>query len=352
MLRNKIPENLNDLSQFSIVRLNAETFPVGEFEQEAYDRYQLKPNCIEASGNGILAHAVNCDAILVVSESLPEAVIDGLTRCRIISRLGAGTDKIDHAAATRNGILITNVPDFCAEEQADHTMALLLAVARKLPQMRSAMLAGQWNNARATCRSIRRLQGQILGLVGFGLSARGVARRAVGFGLRVIATRRNKRIDDPAASELGVEMTDLETLLRQSDYVSLHLPLEDSSRGMIDAEKLSWMKREGILINTSRGALVNETALAHAIGAGQLGGAGLDTFHDINVHVGDGKPPQNPLLKMDNVVFTPHVAAFSIESARDVGYGGVENVAAVLSGRWPPAECVVSGGVIPRFVLE
>lgn len=341
-----------DLSNYSVVRLNSKLFPVSPFEQEAYERYGIQPVCLEVTGQEILQHASDCDAICVVSESIPAQVINGLTRCRVISRLGAGTDKIDHTAATENGILIVNVPDFCAEEQADHTLALLLAVVRKLTPMRSAMIEGRWNDARAECRSIRRLQGRTLGLIGFGLSAKGVARRAKGFGLRVIATRRNSNAQDSEAAQLVDKMTDLQTVLRESDYVSLHLPLNEQTRGMFDAELLSCMRPDAIFVNTSRGALVDECALAQALKDGRLAGAGLDTFHDIDVHGGiDRIAPKHPLLELDNCVFTPHVAAFSVESARDVGYGAVDNLASVLSGRWPDPSRVVNKHVVPRIQL-
>lgn len=341
-----------DFSEFKVVRLNSELFPVREFEQEAYDRYQISPICVEATGNRILKTAADCDALFVVSETLPAEVINGLRRCRVISRLGAGTDKIDQRAASKEGILITNVPDFCAEEQADHTMALLLAVARKLPEMQQMMHKGRWSDARAMCRPLRRLREQVLGLVGFGFSAKGVARRAAGFGLRVIATRRNNRKADPDVAALGVELTDLNTLLSESDFLSLHLPLNDQTRGLFDAEKLSRMKKGAILINTARGALLDETALAEALLNGHLAGAGLDTFHQIDVHSTNQSPPKHPLLELGNVVFTPHVAAFSVESSRDVGYGAVENAAAVLAGNWPPAAHLVNIGVVPRFELK
>ena len=340
-----------DLSKYKIVRLNVDLFPPSEFERAAWDRYRLKPLCIEASGPNILIQAADCDALFVVSETLPAEVIGGLERCRVISRIGAGTDKIDEQAATAKGIVVTNVPDFCAEEQADHTMALLLSAARRLTDMRSLMLEGQWDAARAACRPLHRLPGQVLGLVGFGLSAQGVARRAAGFGMRMLAVRRNQAADPLVAKSLGVEMTDLATVLCESDYVSLHLPLNDHTRGMIDAAALAQMKPGAVLITTARGALVDERALAEAVQRGHLGGAGLDTFHEIQVHVPSSDPPKHPLLDSNRIVFTPHVAAFSIESSRDVGFGAVDNLALVLAGHWPPPERVVNRSVIPCVAL-
>jgi len=338
-----------DLSRCRLVRLNAETFPVTEFERAACAAQGLRQVCIEAAGDEILARAADCDALFVVAEALPAAVIEGLARCRVISRLGAGTDKIDVAAATRCGIVVANVPDFCVEEQADHTLALLLALIRKLPQMDRALREGTWTTARQACRSIRRFTGRTLGLVGFGGSAKAVARRAAGFGLRLLACRR-RLADDAEARALGVELAPLETLLREADYLSLHLPLNEATRGLLNRERLAAMKPGAYLINTSRGALVDETALAEALRSGHLAGAGLDTFHDINVH-GVEHPPRHPLLELDQVICTPHVAAFSVESSRDVAAGAVANAVAVLSGHWPRRDRVVNPQVIPRREL-
>ena len=150
------------LSAMNVVRLNAGMFPPSEFELAAYARHGITPQVVEASGDEIVRVAGDCDGLLVASEPLPGAILERLPRCRVVSRVGAGTDKIDEPTATRLGIVITNVPDFCAEEQADHTMALLLAVARHLPEMRERMLAGEWNAARDACRPLHRLRGRRL----------------------------------------------------------------------------------------------------------------------------------------------------------------------------------------------
>ena len=345
--------DFNQLSSRRIVRLNSTLFPVTEHEAEMYGRFQIQPLEVEAeTPEQILRYAADCDALVVVSAAIPADVIIHLRNCQVISRLGTGTDKIDLGAATREGILVTNVPYFCVAEQADHTMALLLALVRKLPQMQRAFAAGEWTSSRATCSSIRRLEGHALGLVGFGRSARAVARRAAGFGLRVIATR--KRVDAPCdeAQRLGVEIVDLDTLLAESDYVSLHLPLTEQTYHLFDATRLSKMKPGSYLINTSRGTIVDETALVEALRNGHLAGAGLDTFEGVNVHAAEQSAPNHPLLSLDNVVLTPHVAAYSYEAMRSVGRGGVKNLVAVLSGYWPRSENVVNRHVVPRFPLS
>ncbi len=344
--------NWSDLENCRIVRLNATLFPVSEFETSLYEKYNLSPVQVEAnSPEEIIPHVEDCDALFAISVSLPEAVVSSLSRCRVISRLGTGTDKIDVAMATREGILVTNVPYFCVEEQADHTMAMMLALARKLPQMARAMVEGAWSHSKRQSRSNQRLSTQTLGLIGFGNSAIATAKRAKGFGMRVIATRRNMKTPRQEADNLGVEMVSLDTLLAESDYVSLHLPLNSETYHMLDDAELGKMKLGAHLINTSRGALVDEMALVKALREGRLSGAGLDTFEEINPFTEDEAPPDHPLLELDNVVLTPHVGAYSVQAAQDVSRGGVQNVVSVLSGHMPLGENIVNPSVTPRFPL-
>ena len=344
--------NWSDLENCRIVRLNATLFPVSEFEASLYEKYDLKPVQVEANlPEEIIPRVEDCDALFAISVSLPEAVVSSLSRCRVISRLGTGTDKIDVAMATRKGILVTNVPYFCVEEQADHTMALMLAMARKLPQMAQAMAEGAWSHSKRQSRSNQRLSTQNLGLIGFGNSAKATAQRARGFGMRVIATRRNMKAPRHEADNLGVEMVSLDTLLSESDYVSLHLPLSSETYHMLDEAELGKMKPAAYLINTSRGALVDEMALVKALREGRLSGAGLDTFEGINPFTEDETPPEHPLLELDNVVLTPHVGAYSVQASQDVSRGGVQNVVSVLSGHLPLAENIVNPSVTPRVPL-
>ena len=342
---------MTDLSQFKVVRLNCDLFPITEYEQAGYDRYNITPIPVELSGLDILMAAEDCHGLMIVSEKLPADVIDRMSQCRIVSRLGAGTDKVDIPALTRNGIVLTNVPDFCYEEQADHAMALLLALVRHIPKLDKEMRAGRWDSSRKASRDVHRFRDRVLGLVGFGGSAKALARRAKGFGLKVIANRQ-RQVDDPVAAELGVTMTDLETVVRESDYLSLHLPLNEHTRGLFSAQRLAQMKKGAYFINTARGAIVDETALAAAVREGRLAGAGIDTFEEIYVHGPDGDPPKHPLLDLDNVIITPHTAAFSFESSFDVGNGCVENLAAVLMGKWPEQFRVVNGEVQPKVALS
>jgi D-3-phosphoglycerate dehydrogenase len=342
----------NHLRNFSVVRLNTTLFPVNAFEAELYRKYNLNPVQVEAyTPEEIIPHVVDSAAIFAVSVALPEVVIESLSHCRVISRLGTGTDKINVAATTRKGIMVTNVPNFCVEEQADHTMALLLGLARKLPQMSQAIADGAWSRAKRHARTNQRLSECVLGLVGFGNSARAVARQARGFGLQVIATRRNMNAPRHEADELGVTMVELDTLLAESDYVSLHLPLTAETYHFLDEVALRKMKPGAYLINTSRGALVDEMALVDALREDRLAGAGLDTFERIDPFTEVETPPDHPLLMLDNVILTHHVASFSVQAGQDVATGGIQNAVAILSGHWPHPNHIVNPDVVPRFPL-
>ena len=231
------------------VRLNATTYPVEPEEAQALAAQGAGLLAVEGQrADEIVAAARDCDALLVVSSYVPAQVIDGLTRCRTIARLGAGTDRIDIEAATRRGIVVSNVPDFCLGEQADHTMALLLSFARRLPFMQDAMRRGDWTARQHP--GVHRIAGRTLGLVGFGASAQAVARRAGAFGLTLLAwTRHPDRYVDSAAA-LGARLVPLEQLLQASDYVSVHLPLTAQTRHLIGAVELAHMSQAAVLINT------------------------------------------------------------------------------------------------------
>jgi D-3-phosphoglycerate dehydrogenase len=335
-----------------VIRLNA-SLHANDYEFEVYKEYNLNAVfCEPYYPDEIIPYVEDCDALFAVSVNLPTRVIESLKKCKVISRLGTGTDKIDVATATKMGIVVTNVPYFCVEEQADHTMMLILALERKLPAFMNTIQTGTWNQAKhAPMRDTYRMSRRTLGLVGFGNSARETAKRARGFGMRVLAMRRNKNASTAVADALGVEMVDLDTILRESDYVSLHVPLDSSTRHMIDAEALGKMKPTAALINTSRGAIVDELALVRALQEGVIASAGIDTFELIDIF-GEEKIPDHPFVTMDNVILTPHMAAMSIQAKEDVGRGGVENVVSILSGYWPNPDNIVNQGVVPRFPLK
>ena len=336
-----------DFSEFKIVRFNCKSFPPSGFERQKYREYNLTPLEVECETiEDALALVEDAAAVLVVAQPIPALLINNMKRCQVISRLGAGTDKIDIEAATRRGILVSNVPDFCVEEQADHAFALLLACTRKLFQQRPLFLKGHYNRARDICRPLRRMSELKLGLVGFGGSAKAMARRANGFGMKILATRNDLSKQDSLASQLKIDMVSLDELLHHCDIISLHLPLNSTTHHLFNRSRLLSIKPGCILINTARGGIVDENALVDVLREGHLAAAGLDTFQVVDVHAGHSHPPDHALLSLPNVVITPHTAAFSKESSRDVSFSGIENLIAVLSGSSPPAGHIVNPDVL------
>jgi len=336
-------------TMFKAVRLNALTYPVEPMEREELERAGAHWVAIEGQDpDEIVAAAADCDALLVVSSRVPGAVIDRLSRCRVLSRLGAGTDRIDIPAATRHGIVVANVPDFCVNEMAEHVLALLLAWGRRLFVMTEAMRQGNWSARHHP--EVRRLAGQTLGLVGFGGSARAVAVRAVAFGMRLLAWARNPTKHGDAAARLGVELAPLERVLAESDFLSIHLPLTDETRHLIGAAELGRMKRSAVLINTARGAVVDEAALVECLRRRRIAGAALDVFETLDVFTLGGPAPTHPLLELDNVILTPHSGGSSVESTLESKLRGARHAVDVLQGRWPPH--VVNPEVVPRTRLS
>ena len=334
---------------FKVVRLNADTFPVEPGEIAALEAVGAQLVCIEGqTAQDQTAAARDCDALMIVSSYLTGEVVQQLTRCRTIARLGAGTDRIDVDAATFCGIVVSNVPDFCLGEQADHTMTLLLAFARRLPSMQQAMHSGNWT-ARAST-GVRRIAGRSLGLIGFGASAQAVAQRARAFGLRQQAWTRSPDKYRARAEALGVELVTLDALLRSSHFVSIHLPLAPDTRGMLGAAQLASMLPDAVLVNTARGAIVDEAALVDCLQRHAIAGAALDVFSGIDVFARPGVPQAHPLLELDNVIATPHCAGSSVESTQESKLRGAQHAAQVLQGLWPTH--VVNPQVVPRTALR
>jgi D-3-phosphoglycerate dehydrogenase len=266
--------------------------------------------------------ARDVDAILTCFAKVPAQVLDAAPRCRTVARYGVGLDNIDVARATELGMVVSNVVDYCTEEVADHTLLMILALARRLLPLNRDVVAGGWG---ATVPGTsRRLRGRTLGLVGLGAIGRAVAVRAAAVGLRVVAFRRS------AAGTPGTETVDrLEDLLAVSDVVSLHAPLTDETAGLIDAAALSHMKPTAWLVNTSRGGLVDTDALIEALDRGELAGAALDVTDP------EPLPPTHPLRSRPDVVLTPHSAFASDGSLAELARRAAENVVEVLAERVP-----------------
>ncbi|MXW02078.1 MAG: C-terminal binding protein [Holophagales bacterium] len=285
------------------------------------------------------------DAVAVITSwgfRISRSVVAGLNECIVIGVGSVGVDMVDVEAATEAGIVVTNVPDVFIEEVADHTMALVLAGARRMREMDSMVRRGDWFRGRPLLNEVPRLWGQTLGLVSFGNVARAVARRAMPFGMRVIA-------HDPYVSELkmtgeGVEPVSFDELLERSDYLSMHAPLNAETRHMLSGREFAAMKESAVVINAGRGPTIDEAALIAALESGGIAAAALDVLEQ--------EPPaaDNPLLGMDNVILTPHVASATTRmrpvTRRRVG----REVSLALRGRWPMS--CVNPTVLPRVALE
>jgi D-3-phosphoglycerate dehydrogenase len=265
--------------------------------------------------------------------------MDHLGRCRSITRYGIGVDNVDVPAATHRGIWVTNVPGFCAHEVAEHTVALLLSFARRLKRLDNSVHAGQWDTI-GNMRPTRRLHGATLGLVGFGQVARQVTTRAIGLGLRVLATA--PRTSAETMASLGATKVSLDDLLAESDYVSLHLPVTAETRHIVDSRRLRQMKPTAYLLNTSRGALVDESALIEALRSGHIAGAGLDVLEQ------EPPAPDSPLLAMENVIITPHAAYYSDDALAYLQTSVAREAVRVLHGEVPRHP--VNPEVVPRVV--
>ncbi len=282
----------------------------------------------------------NADAIINVYAQLTATVINSLLRCQVIVRRGIGYDNVDVKVATAKGIVVANVPDYCIDEVADHTMALLLCTARRVILAREQVKSGGWDFRQFL--PIPALKDCTLGLVGFGKVARAVAERAKCFGLKVQTT--DPFISPEFASEHGVELVSLEELLSSSDFVSLHVPLTKDTRGLFSKREFAMMKPSAVVINTSRGPVVNEEALREALQSGEIAFAALD------VMIQEPPIPNSPLLGMDNVIVTPHLSWYSERSARVAGEKAAKEIVRVLKGYFP--RCLVNPEVKAKLHLR
>ncbi len=278
----------------------------------------------DSTPEAILRVAADADALLVTYAKITAEMIRQMKRCRIISRFGIGVDNVDIAAATFAGIVVTKVPDYCIDEVSDHAMALLLTLVRKIPYANSLVHAGRWEMPAVA--PIHRLRGTVLGLVGFGKIPQLVAPKARAFGIKVIAFDPYIPLD--VMTRAGVEKVEFDELLKRSDYVSIHSPLLPETRHLFNAEAFRKMKPTAYLVNTARGPIVDEAALAHALDAQQIAGAALDVLSQ--------EPPAgSPLFGRNNVILTPHTSFYSVESLVELQVKAAEEVVRVLSKQAP-----------------
>lgn len=313
------------MSKFKVVITDYE-FATLAPEEEVFSQGDIefvKAQC--KTEEEVIEACSDADGILNQYAPISRRVIESLTNCKVISRYGVGVNTIDVEAATENGIIVGNVTDYCMDEVSNHAFALILACARKVPQLNNAVKSGDWDYKLSI--PIYRISGRTLGLVGFGKIPQTLAKKAQVFGLHIIAY--DPFADKEAASDLNTEIVDLDELCRRSDFISVHAPLIESTHGMMSDEQFNLMKKEAFIINTARGPVIDEKALIRALEQGEIAGAGLDVVEEEPI------ANDSPLLNMDQVIINPHVAWYSEEAQEELKRKTAQNVADVLNGKFP-----------------
>lgn len=314
------------MARFKVVMTDGDRFPLAPEERAVLEAAGGEYHGLILRGeDAIIAACRDADAVINSAQKLTPKVIESLERCVVIARTGVGVDTVDVPTATRCGIAVTNVPDFCFDEVSDTALSLILATARKVVFLNNLVKAGTWD--RSLARPIHKLRGSTLGLVAFGNIARAVALKAEAFGFRIIAF--DPYVKPEAAAEYNVTLVDFDTLLRESDVISVHAPLNESTYHLIGEAALRKMKPSAFLVNTGRGPVVDGVALARALKEGWIAGAGLDVMEK------EPPDPDDPLLKLENIVITPHYASYTEEAYAEMRRKVVEAVAAALRGEFP-----------------
>lgn len=274
------------------------------------------------------AEISDADGVLtLLTERVDKRLLDAAPRLKVVANMAVGYDNIDVAECTRRGIVVTNTPGVLTETTADLAFALILAAARRVTEAERYLRQGQWKTWSPMLLTGVDVHGATLGIVGLGRIGEAVARRARGFSMRVLYANRSARPDVEAA--LGIERRGLDELLKSSDFVSIHVPLNDSTRHLIGERELNLMKPTAVLVNTSRGPVVNERDLYRALKDRRIFAAGLDVF--------DTEPirSDNPLLELDNVVLLPHIGSASIATRTQMAVMAARNLTQVLAGQTP-----------------
>jgi len=279
-----------------------------------------------SSEPAVIEAASDADALVVdVATPVTATVLEACPGLRIVARAGVGVDTIDVATAADHGVVVTNVPEYCTDEVASHTVALALACVRQLGVYDRDVKAGGWDWQRGG--EIHRLRGSTLGFVSFGPIARRVREQTSGFDLEYVAY--DPYVDESEMADRGVEKAGFGELLDRTDIVSVNAPVTEETRDMVDADALARLPDHAVLVNTGRGGVVDEGALADALDAGDIAAAGLDVF-------AEEPPDDSPLFEHDRAILTPHAAWYSVEARADLNDTVAENVRAALDGETPP----------------
>jgi D-3-phosphoglycerate dehydrogenase len=307
-----------------------------------YGNLDIERPILEAAGARVVAlqaksqedlfeEARDCDAIINQYARVGAETIARMERCKVIARYGIGVDIVDVEAATRKGILVTNVRDYCTDEVADHAIGLWLALARKLCQYNAATHSGIWRWQ--TGQPIYRLQGRTMGIVSFGKIGQAIARRAAAFGVNLIAY--DPYLPDDVFPAKGVNRVEKDEILKRSDYLMMQVPMTPETWHFLGEAELSRMKQGSIIVNTGRGPTIDNQALYRALVRDHIAGAGLDDPEEEPAKRERWDPSGNPLFSLDNVIVTSHVAYYSEESIRLARETAASEVARILKGERP-----------------
>ena len=289
---------------------------------------KIDAELIEVTDPSTLKEACkDADAVINTYEQMTADIIENMQKCKMVIRNGIGVNTIDVEACNKKKIMVANIPTYCLDEVATHAMALMLSLARKLTLLNDTVKQGVWDVKKAI--PVYSLQNKTLGLVGFGKIPRLVHEKAKPFGLNVMIY--DPYVTEEMAKEAGVKKVEMDELMTESDFISLHCPLTPDTKNLFNAEAFKKMKKTAYIINTSRGPVINEQDLIEALQQGEIAGAGLDVLMKDEVDV------SNPLLSMDNVIVTPHAAWYSEESIVTRRVQTVESVVDVLLGKEPPS---------------
>lgn len=314
------------MSEFRVL-VTARSF--GRENNEAVDLL-LKAGCEVVRGPHNRPHTageltvlvVEADALIAGNDQVDAAVIAAAPRLKAISRYGVGYDNVDLAAAAARGIPVTNTPGTNDDSVADLVFGLLLSLSRQIPAVSALVRQGRWERLPGT-----EVSGKTMGIIGFGRIGRGVAKRAGGFSMQILAA--DPFVDPETVTRYGAILVSREEVLRKSDFITLHVPFSKENRNLIGPGELALMKPTALLINTARGGLVDEAALAEALRSGRLAGAALDVL--------EFEPPRSrELLEMENALVTPHIGGFTGEATAAMSLLAAQNVVAALSGHEPP----------------
>jgi len=309
--------------------LITETPPLLEEQEKILCEYAKVTLAKSTSEENLIKEVKDVDVLMVVYAKITEKIINSAEKLKGIVRYGIGVDNIDIETATKRKIPVANVPDYSIGTVADHTLALILSLNRKITIADRIVKKGEWGIWTAPSQKLKGfdLEGKILGLIGIGRIGSAVARRAKGFGMRIIAY--DPYVTKEIAEKLGIELVDLAALLKNADFISIHTPLTPETCGMIGEKELRMIKKTAYIINTARGPIIQERALYKALKEGWIAGAGLDVYEK------EPPDPNNPLLKLENVIATPHIAYYTEEAIRRLAISAAEEAVRILQGQLP-----------------